>query len=230
MQHYDNDAFAYVIQLAKGGAKLKICFLLLAVFTVLAFTDPDTLMVTDFSVIPSGWEADLHWSNTTSIQLLLNSHVQRVFDFDHSSLYSDCYRVEPGTDSLVLVVEYLWSGWGAYSGGDINDGAFSRSRVNVHMGNAFQTLWDGIAGYLWFDGSPTGDHVTHRESGPYSSTSQGTLTLRLPDMPDWQTFRIEFRGDTGCFQDPISKVGQHAYLEWHLESATLLSYRSGETD
>jgi hypothetical protein len=202
------------------------CLLLL----LTASAEPDTLWVTDFSEMPYGWEADLHWSSSASMRLFLNSNVQRVFDFDHSSLNSDYYRSMPDTDSLVLVVDYVWTGWGAYSGGDVRDGAYSRSRINVHFGNTFDTLWDSIAGYLWFDSSLSGNSVTHSESGPYSSTSQGTLTLRLPDIPDWQMFRIEFRGDTGCFQDPSRKGGQYAYLEWDLESAVLLSYRSDQQD
>ena len=202
------------------------CLLLL----LTASAEPDTLWVTDFSEIPRGWEADLHWSTTGSMRLMLNSQVQRVFDFDHSSLNTDYYSNLPDTDSLILIVEYIWTGWGAYTGGIARDGAFSRSRINVHFGHVFDTLWDSVAGYLWFDESPVGEAVTHAESGPYSSTSQGTLTLRLPDIPDWELFRIEFRGDTGGFQDPSSKGGQYAYISWHLESATLLSYRSGTSD
>jgi hypothetical protein len=206
--------------------ELFSCLLLLLTATV----EPDTIWITDFSGMPSGWEADLHWSSTGSMRLILNSQVQNVFDFDHSSLNTDYLMYLPDTDSLILIVEYSWTGWGAYTGGINRDGAFSRSRINVHFGNVFNTLWDSIAGYLWFDEAPNGDAVTHAEIGPYSSTSQGTLTLKLPDIPDYQWFRIEFRGDTGGFQDPSLKGGQYAYIDWHLQSATLLSYRSGTTD
>jgi hypothetical protein len=203
---------------------LKLCVILLLASIALATGVPDTLWATEFPDIPEGWHADLHWNRSHSLRLTLNSYVQRVFDFDHSSLAS-CYMYSmTETDSLVLVVRFAWTGWGAYSGGDIDDGAYSRSRINVRYGDACVTLWDSVAGYLWFGGtvdSPAG-------GGPYSTTSRGTLTLRLPDIPDWQTYFIEFRGDTGCFQDPSGNRGQYAYVDWKLESAVLLDYRSRE--
>ena len=125
---------------------------LLVVLT--ASAEPDTIWVTDFSEIPQGWESDLHWSTDGGVRLTLNSQVQSVFDFDHSSLSTDYYRNMPDTDSLVLVVNYAWTGWGAFTGGEVNDGAYSRSRINVHCDGSIDTLWDSIAASVSSSATP----------------------------------------------------------------------------
>ena len=197
---------------------------------LLAFTiasEPDTVWSTEFSELPAGWSAELHWKQTANVELFLNSHVQNVFDFDHSSMTTPRTVYPQDVDSLVLVVEYVWIGWGAYSGD--GEGAFSRSRILIHYHDTIDTLWDSVAGYLWFGESaqPLSDLP---ETGVYSVTSHGRLQLKLPALDRFQTYWIEFRGDTGGFHDPLSTETQYAYLDWNLISASLLSYSSLATD
>jgi len=198
---------------------------LLLVVTIAS--EPDTVWSTEFAELPAGWSAELHWTQTENVELFLNSHVQNVFDFDHSSLTTARSVYPQDVDSLVLVVEYVWIGWGAYSGD--GEGAFSRSRILIHYTDKMDTMWDSVAGYLWF-----GESVQllsgMPEAGVYSVASHGRLQLKLPALDRFDTYWLEFRGDTGGFHDPMSTDTQYAYVDWDLISASLLSYSSSVTD
>lgn len=188
---------------------MNILFLLLCLIP----QSVDTLWTVEFASQPSGWIAGPYWEYTDeSIYLYLRclgkckSSIEDIFS-------SPEYVVPLSADSLVLLFDHYWWGYGV----SVHLWDWARSTSTLYMYSSSPPyaieLWeiaDSCGGEYYDD---------------YSFIDSGSVSIPLPGILAGDTLSFTFRGLVESYMHAVGTWAE-ANIEWDIYTFSILSYPS----
>jgi len=190
-------------------------------FMCLVPSSVDTLWVVDFSSQPAGWIAGPFWEHLEDcIYLEIDAGgVPYGYDSEEDSLLSPEFIVPESADSLVLVFDHYWWGYGICW---IAPPEYAQSTSTLEMygpdiSSGPIELWE-VYGYC---GYPDCLFASPTDGETYSVTDSGSVFIPLNDVSTGDTLSFVFRGLVESYTDYMAGL---AYIEWSLYTFCILNY------
>ena len=183
----------------------------------LALNLADTLWTVNFGTSPSGWTAGSQWLwQDDSAYLGIMAHpFASGYDSESDSLLSPFFIIPSSADSLVVVFDHLW--WGYGSSHAAAEWAQSTSTLvmrNVsESGQVFQ-LWE-LTGFC-----------QSAMDVYYSVVDSGEVSCPVLGASPGDTVYFQY---TGLVEAYVDYMSAYAYIEWDLYSFLLLSYQTQQS-
>ena len=188
---------------------MNILFLILC----LVSQSVDTLWTVEFASQPSGWIAGPYWEYTDESIFLFLRCVDKARSSTEDILSSPDFVVPPSADSLVLIFDHYWWGYGVSV--HLWDWARSTSTLYMYSSSPPYTI------ELWEIADSCGGEFLES----YSLIDSGSVCIPIPDILAGDTLSFTFRGLVESYLYP-SGIGAEANIEWDIYTFSILSYPS----